>query len=148
MPLGLSCSQQISPVGTSVSDYLRNLGVDAAPGGHIAQCILSFLYARIGLGLTMREFHVSVDLEITTVQVVREEIYDDIDWTYIHLQQEAAGNQKDLQPHPRGQHGASEVAIATLNTTTFVANTEAADLGTCIICLEQLSSGGVTLIGV
>ncbi|OWM67427.1 E3 ubiquitin-protein ligase RNF149-like [Punica granatum] len=101
---------------------LADLGLDPMPGHDITGAVLSDVY-----GGHTKKFFASVNLEITKVEVVWVEP-DDGSW---------------VQALPyEGLHGASSTAISKLNAASFVAGETAGDIGTCVVCLEDLSRGG------
>ncbi|OWM77150.1 E3 ubiquitin-protein ligase RING1-like [Punica granatum] len=105
---------------TSLQEYLTNLRVDAACAEEIVRALLSSVSNAVDGNV--REFYAFVDLEIVTVVDVVPGV---------RIIGELAAHYRSLV--------ASEAVIKRLNEKTFVAE-EATDIGTCSICLEDLSS--------
>ncbi|OWM87937.1 hypothetical protein CDL15_Pgr000354 [Punica granatum] len=103
-----------------VLSHLADLGIDPVARQEIAGSVLAVVNdADNAVHGQTREFSVSVDLEITTVQVVLGEPIDIDSWV-------------------QGPRGASSAAIYKLNAASFIPRETAGDLGKCVVCLEDL----------
>lgn len=100
VPLGLSRSQQVSPVKSSVSECLRDLGMDAASGGEIAECVLLLrLRRKMEQDSTARERSMSPRIcrSPRSTWSRKKSMMTLIRYMYICSRKKSA-------THPRGQH--------------------------------------------